>query len=448
MRNGHILTLDPDRTVYRPGAVAISGTRIRAVGPQADILGAFEADRVIDAQDAVVHPGFIDSHFHISQHTSRGIDALLARNPGTTVNFASWKAALNDKDEYASTALAALDLLRHGYTAFVEGGTALNPEAVGRAAQAVGIRGWLTDPYVWDRSDVMESVPRLLSPALAAKAPFDLDRCFREMGSQLHWNRDADSLLHGYVFLYGLGTASDELQRAAKALADRNNVVVGQHHGYVREMTVLEEARPGVPSLVHLANLGVLGRNCAFVHVNVLRDAEVAPLAASGAAVVWCPANYLFFAARDGNGPIPELHRRGVTIALAVDATKNCTVGDTTTLALHAAAQCGLVLSGKTLLEMLTINAAKTMNADEIGSLERGKRADLVIRTNAAPDAQPGLDPIFQTAVLGRSTSVQTVVVNGRIVFEGGQSTQVEEDHIYRQVRSSMDDLTARLGLR
>ncbi len=447
--NGNVLTLDDQRSVYHPGAVAISGTRIVAVGREVDVLASFRSETIIDALGAPVHPGFIEGHNHIGQHSSRGIDALLARNPRSTVNYAAWKAEMRDEDEYASTSLGSLDLLLHGYTGFVEAGTALNPDAVAAAAEEMGIRGWISDPYLWDCRDIMDSAPSLINPALVARAPFDLDRCIRELGLQLKRNRNENALVRGYVALYGLGTASDELQRAAKEVADQNGVTSAQHAGYVIGMTEWAEARLGRPYLVHLADLGVLDPRSLLVHLNVVRDAEIGPLTESGASVVWCPANYLFFAARDGvRGRMPDFHRLGVRLCLGVDTAKYCSVGDTGCLALHAAAQCGTVLSAESILDMLTINAARAIGAEQdVGSIEAGKRADLVVRKDNAPDAQPILDAVFQIAVLGRTGSVDTVIVNGAIVVRHGQSIIVSEEEVYRKVQISIDGMTARLGL-
>ena len=447
--NGNVLTLDGRGSVYRPGAVAIRGTRIAAVGRDTDVLASFRSDTIVDARGAPVHPGFIEGHDHIAQHSSRGIDALLARHPRSTVNYAVWKAEMRDEDEYASTLLGGLDLLLHGYTGFVEAGTALNPDAVAAAAEELGIRGWISDPYLWDCRDIMDSAPSLISPALVARAPFDFDRCVRELGSQLKRNQDRNALVRGHVALYGLGTASDGLQRAAKEVANRNDVPFAQHAGYVIGMTEWAEARLGRPYLVHLADLGVLDSRSLLVHLNVVRDAEIGPLTESGASVVWCPANYLFFAARDGvRGRMPELHRLGVRLCLGVDTAKYCSVGDTGCLALHAAAQCGTVLSAESILQMLTIDAARAMGAArEVGSLEVGKRADLVVRKDGAPDAQPSLDPTFQIAVLGRAGSVDTVIVNGAIVVRHGRLIAVSEEEVYGQVQASIAGITTRLGL-
>ena len=449
VRNARVFTLDAVGRVFAPGAVAILGTRIAAVGPEPAVVGAYGAARVLDAAGGAVRPGFIDAHFHVTQHSSRGFGALLAANPGATVNFADWKAALGDEDEFASTQLAALDLLRNGYTAVADPGTAFTPDAVVAALDAVGVRGWVADPYLWDRREVMAQVPRLISPGLEARVPFDLDRALRTLGGQLRRNADPEARVRGHVVLYGLGTASDELQRAAKACADRHRVACIQHAGYVPAMTAAEDAQWGEPSVCHLAGLGVLDRTTTLVHLNVLRDAEVEPLVAAGPSVVWCPGNTLLHAAGEGARPrMVALARRGINVALGVDSTGHMAVGEAAAFAVHAAALAGETIDADRLLAMLTVNAARALGAaEDLGSLEPGKRADLVIRRADAPDALPALAPAFQLAVLARAPSVHTVIVDGRVVLRDGRATRVDERAVAADQATSTARMLRRLGL-
>ena len=311
------------------------------------------------------------------------------------------------------------------------------------------MRGWLADPYLWDRREIMECLPRLVSPSLAARTPFDLDHALRLLGSQLYRNHH-DGLVRGYVALYGLGTASDALQRAAKECAATSGVACAQHLGFVLNVSEAEEARLGRPCVVHLAELGVLDQDTTLVHMNVVRDAEIAPLVETRTSVVWCPANYLLYAAADGvRSRMGDLHRLGVNVALGIDSTGHSAIGETACFALHAAAQSGQPVSAESLLEMLTINAARAIGFGEHGgSLQPGMRADLVIRRDDAPDAQPGLHLVFQLAALSRASTVDTVIVDGQIVFRRGQFTRVDEGTVCAAARASVERMMGRLGLR
>ena len=258
------------------------GHTIVAVGPEAAVLPRWRAARVLDAGGGIVHPGFIDAHLHINAHTCRGFfQGDSSQGGGAGPNYADWKAALRPEDEEAAAALGCLELLRHGYTAFVEPGSAFEPDAVAAAAQATGVRCSLADPYLWDDPSLMDVIPGLKSPSLFARVAPTRERSLRLLGGQLHRNRDPDGIVHGHVALYGEGTASDELLRAAKALADREGVVLNSHLGYDLDMAAAMEARWGRPRFAHLEALGVLGPNATFVHMNVIRDGDVAPILGS-----------------------------------------------------------------------------------------------------------------------------------------------------------------------
>ena len=110
---------------------------------------------------------------------------------------------------------------------------------------------------------------------LFARVPPERDRCLKLLGSQLFRNKDKDGITHGHVALYGEGSASDELYVAAKATADRAGVILNNHIGFDLDLAAAMERNWGKPRFVHLAELGVLGANTTWVHMNLIRDDEV-----------------------------------------------------------------------------------------------------------------------------------------------------------------------------
>lgn len=450
LKGAQVLTLDARRTIYTTGAVAVRGHTIAAVGPEAEVLPRWQAPRVLDAGGGIVHPGFIDAHLHINAQTCRGyFQGDSSRGGGTGPNYADWKAALRPEDEHAAAALGCLELLRHGYTAFVEPGSAFEPDAIAAAAEATGVRCSLADPYLWDDPSLMDVIAGLKSPSLFARVPPTRERSLRLLGGQLHRNRHPDGIVHGHVALYGEGTASDELLQAAKALADREGVVLNSHLGYDLDMAAAMEARWGRPRFAHLADLGVLGPNATFVHMNVIRDGDVEPILASGLTAVWCPLAYL----QKGiplrlPTRIPEMRRRGASVALGTDSARQSTVGDAPFLAVHLTAEAGQPITSEDAIEMATLGAARAAGLDRIlGSLEPGKRADLVLRQRDAVELGPGVDPAHQLVTLGHGPTADTVLVNGRVVLEGGRSTRVSESAVIAEARQSATRMAERLGL-
>jgi cytosine/adenosine deaminase-related metal-dependent hydrolase len=448
VRNGYLISMDAERRVFAPGAIAITGSRIKAVGPERELVQNYRGRRTFDAGGAVVHPGFIDAHNHMVHGTCRGIFADTAQSGRLKVSFADWKADVTPEDEYAAAALAGLEMLRNGFTMLIEPGSAFAPDAVAEAATVVGVRTLLAGCYLWDQIEIMRHLGGLESKTLYDRAPPRLDRCLDELGNQLHRNRAPDALARGYVAVYGLGTASDALLAAAKELADEAGVAFHQHVGYHPSARAADRARLGRSRIVHLEDLGVLGPTTTLVHMAVMAADEVAPIKQSGTSIIWCPLAFQKMGVADqARCRHPELYRQGINVALGTDGALECTIGDAAVSAFHLAASTRTPVTPAMLLEMQTVNAARTAAlADELGSLEPGKRADLVIRT-AAAETGPAVNPVHQLALTSRAGTVGTVIVNGDVVFHAGHSTRMDEAEVRAEAKRSVERRMARLGL-
>lgn len=449
IENGFVITLDAERRCFAPGALAIADRRIAAVGPEPEVLAAYHAERRIDARGAVVHPGFIDPHVHIVHGTCRGIFANTAASASAPVSFADWKADVTPEDENVATRLAALEMLGNGFTCFVEPGTVFDGDAVASAAEAAGVRGMLAGPYLWDQVEIMKYLGGLESRSLYDRAPPNHERCIAELGRELHRNRNDDALVRGYVSVYGLGTASDALLEAGKALADEHGVVFQQHENMLPAPSAADRERLGKGRIAHLAELGALGANATLIHMNLVDDEEARLLQETGTSIVWCSVGYLRLGLMGKVAcRMPELHRRGITVAVGVDGALEAAIGAAGPVAFLVAAGAGDPLAPEAVLEMQTINAARSVGLDErIGSLEAGKRADVVIRAGDAPDLQPGVNPVHQLALTGHSGNVDTVFVDGELVYRDGHSTRLDEEALFAEARASVEARMARLGL-
>ena len=448
--NGCLLTMDADRTIVPRGAVAIKGHTIAAVGIDAYILRDWRATEVIDAKGAIVHPGCVDAHLHANAQTCRGFfrgDASKGAKVGPS--YADWKATLTPDDESAATGLAAVEMLRHGITCFVEPGSAFDPDAVAEATQKVGIRCTLAEPYLWDTTEVMEAIPGLASKALFARVPPEHDRCLKLLGSQLFRNKDSNGITHGHVALYGEGTASDALYVAAKATADRASVILNNHIGFDLDLAAAMERNWGKPRFVHLGELGVLGANTTFVHMNLIRDDEIDPIVKSGLSIVWCPLAYVSRGTpMREKTRIPEMKKRGVNVALGTDSARQSSSGDAGFLALQLAGGAGHSTVSEDVFEMMTLGGAQAAGlAHLIGGLEVGKRADIVIRSADAAELMPGIDPVHQLVTVGHGPSADTVLVNGRVVLRRGRTTLVDDAELFASARASVAEIVDRLGL-
>lgn len=446
--NGVVITVDGQRRVFERGAIAVTGRRIVAVGTADEIARAWRGRRTLDARGGTVHPGFIDAHNHIVHTTCRGILDLPQLHP-PKVPFADWKADVTSEDEHAGTQLSCLEMLRHGFTMFIEPGTAFDNDAVAEAAESIGVRGLLAGCYIWDQIEIMRHLGPLDSRNLYDRAPAKLDRCLDQLGSELRRNKDPDALVRGYVSCYGLGTASDALLRAAQTLADESGVIFQQHEGYVPVHSRADRERLGKPRIRHLQDIGVLTKNSCLIHMNVMDEDDMRLIVQAGTKVIWCPAAYLQLGISD-EAPcrLPELREKGGSVALGIDGALNCLIGDAGHCAYLIAASIRKPITPAAVIEMQTIEAARAGGLEkEIGSIEVGKRADIVIRDSRSPETFPAVNPVHQLALTSRGGTVDSVLVDGRIVYRGGRSTLVDEEAVLANTKASVLRRMARLGL-
>lgn len=448
VENGYLATMDPARSEIASGAIAVKDGQIADIGSTSDVLGRWHAARKIDAQGALVHPGFVEAHYHTGLHLTRGVlsDAPhSAKSDGESDGpniFISWINSLRDEDEYAGALTSAAEMLRNGYTAFVEAATAFEPDAVAEAAEAIGIRCSVSDPFLWDTDgDPMA--------AFIERAPCERARAERLLGEQVKRRSNSDGLVRAHVALYGLGSATEELMIEAKRLADDTGAVYHQHQNFMDADRTVDRDRFGAPPLVHLNEKGILGPNVAFTHMNVLDEAEAESVRESGLVVVWHPGNYMYYAiGTPEDNRMPALLKAGVPMGFGTDAAKAWVIGELGFIAYLISRYGGHYLSVREILEVLTLGGAKAFGAaDRIGSLETGKKADLVIRSNELPDAQPNVDPVYQMMLLSKTKSVDTVIVDGEIVLRGGRLTRLDEATVYAEGAASVKRMMARTGI-
>ncbi|NRP75623.1 Atrazine chlorohydrolase [Ensifer psoraleae] len=446
IHGGIVLAADVQNTVLHDGAVAIRDGRICAVGPTTNVRSTFTAEETFDAQGGVVHPGFIDAHIHVSQYTSRSVESLMA---GTAITMGHWKAELTPEDEHASATMAAVDYLRAGYTGFVDPGTIFEPDAVAVVAHEVGIRIWLTDPYVADYTQpIFAHEPDLVSAGFLGRWPGSTDAAIKRLGSQLYRNGDADALVKAFIGIYGGRTSTETLWNAALAIAREHNVQFQEHRGYNPTEYLDEEASAGRSMIARLQDAGALGPGSTFVHMNVIHREDVARLGGTGTSIVWCPFQQMRAMGIGRAEPrMVEIARAGAVVTIATDIPRSFNFDALGSVAVCNAAGLGIPVTADELFRMRTIAAAESVGAgDEVGSLESGKRADVVVREPASSEAL-GLDPYAETAVVGMTRPPALTIVNGEIVLRHGQLLRADAIAAALAARASVKGLLVRVGL-
>ena len=448
IRNACVISMNSSRTIFSPGAVAVSKSRIVDVGTDIKITQGIDAKEIIDAKGGIVHPGFIDAHNHIVHTSCRGVFNNVHNIKNAQINFADWKAGVTEEDESDATIMACLEMLRGGFTMFIEPGSLFSTKAAAKAVQSVGIRAMFAGLYLWDRSEPFDAFPSLKSNSLMSRAPIDSKRSLNSINAELHRNSDPNALIRGYVFVYGEGTASPKLLQEAKNCANKHNVPMHLHAGYVPKGSNIYKATTGKTQLEHLNELKVLDNDTVVVHANVLSEQEEEILRYSKTQVIWCPS--AFFSLGMGvnfSFQMMERHRDGILISLGADGTFDIPPSENMRSA-HLQSQIYAdPVDPHILLEMQTINAAKAAGMDQdIGSIEIGKRADIVVRDYRVAESFADNNPIHVLALNLGQGSVHTVLVDGHKVFENGFSTIIDEHEAHRRLSLSIRQRAIRLS--
>ena len=457
LRHGQIVTMDEQRRILVDGAIAVRDQRIVGAGPDREIDGAFTAASSRDLKGALVHPGLIDAHVHagMQELTSGFAPKDLAE---FSVVDNSLFASKSPEREYLGALMACMEMAANGTTFFSDTGGSFWLEEGVRAIEEVGIRGnpgnFLLDvaaevpdpdPDEWGGSITVEESESLRTPT---------EECIIRLSDQLDRYPFGQGARVGCaVALYGCCRCSDRLLLEAKGLADRYEVPMIMHQSWGPEEVTISLVEFGRRPIEHLADIGILGPNLTLVHMNHLSEEELALVVESGVGVVHCPAA----SARRGMGAIrhgrfPEMLAAGVPVALGSDGIS----GRRDLLRQAYLAAVGFremrgdfpVLTGENVLEMATLHGARVLGMeDEVGSIEVGKRADIVIHTLDRPEAHPRFkDPVDSLVFFQGSSTVDTVYVDGEAVLDGGRFTRFDAAEAYDMIDAAASRIEAGLG--
>ena len=439
-----VLTMDPERRIIRDGSILIEDRRIAAVGTAAE-LATRRADRVIDAREMVVAPGLVNSHMHVSYaHAVRGIfpDSL---DPGVYLGHVfALQAAMTEEDEYHTSLLAITELLRYGTTCFLDPGSTKFLDACLGAYEQAGCR-IVVGAQVVDQPNPINLPVMATGEALAL-----VEDTIRRFDHRL------DGRVRAWAMPFSGDYASPELLVGAKRLADRYGTGLTLHQANGPASVRASLARSGKRPIEHLADLGVLGPNVLLAHVIDLDDRELDAMARTGTkAVMAPPAALKMGTGMTRLGKLPEMLARGIPVSLATDAGNNSNLLDTHRAMYLAAVlykdarQTTRVIPAETALELATINGAVCLGLErEIGSIEPGKQADLVLYDTRRPEWRSLLNPVNALVYAADGRSVHTVLVDGRIVVEAGRPTFVDEGALIDRVQAIGERLLARTGIR
>ena len=417
---GTVVTMDADFTVHDPGFVAVREDRIVAVGPLADV-SRFSAVRSLEVADTVVLPGLINGHQHAPMTLFRGLGGDLklmdwltqyifpAESKNVDPNFVFWGALL-----------AATEMLESGTTTFAD--MYYFEEEVARATSKAGMRGILGQTII--------GFPAPDSPApeatLKATEQFIVD-----------WKDDP--LVTPAVAPHSPYTCSREVLSASRELAEKYDVPLMIHLAETRDEVRQVEESTGLRPITYLNEIGFLVDRLIAAHVVWASEEEIRMLQEHGVGVIHNPESNMNLAS--GTAPIPLLLEAGVDVGLGTDGAASNNELDllqeaSTMAKLHKHSSGDpTVISARDVLVAATIGSARALDLEaELGSLEAGKKADLVVLGLGEASAVPIHDPYAMVVYSLQGSAVETVIVNGRVVVEEGRITTIDRRELWRQV--------------
>lgn len=441
----HVVTMNATRDVIRHGAVAIRGNEIVDVGKQTDLEALYTATNTVGGDRFVVTPGMVNTHIHITgEPLTRG---YVPDDTPFEENVFMWLCPLYSvhtaEEERLSAQLAAVEMLKSGTTTFLEAGTIRFLDEVIDGLVEVGIRGRVGN-WVWDlppEPDVYKQ---------------NTDAAINMLQKQLVDHASvANDRLGTWSILVGHTTASDPLWKAARELATEHGTGMSFHmspamldpEGFIAEF--------GQRPMIHLAELGILGPDVAMTHCVQVDDQELAVMAELGVNVAHCPTTALKVSYGVTQvGKFPEMVQMGVNVSIGTDGNNASNYSDLMRATYLVAGlfkdarQDPQMFPAEMAYEMATLGGAKTMQMeDTIGSLEVGKRADVVMHDTDRPEWRPLLNVANQLVWSADGRGVHTVFVDGAMVVENGQMTTIDEGTFYDRCQRAGEAITARSGL-
>jgi 5-methylthioadenosine/S-adenosylhomocysteine deaminase len=431
IKGGTILTMDAKNTVIERGHVGIRGDTISAVGTGDPALPA--AERVIDAKGGLILPGLINGHTHAPMSLFRGLADDLPLMEWLNNYIFPVESRMDADFIHVGTLLACAEMILSGTTTFCD--MYLFEEEVARAAKKAGMRSLVGEVLYDFDSPNYGSVENGLNYTESL-----IDR----------WKDDP--LVSIAVEPHSLFTCSPDLLSAANELALRHHVPLIIHLAETLSEVDEVKKRYGNGPVEHLRSLGILGPHLIADHCVHLREDAIRILAHNDVKVIHNPESNMKLAS--GIAPIPEILAEGITVGLGTDGCASNNNLDLFTemdmaAKLHKINRMDTtVMDARTVLRMATIEGARALGMEDMtGSLEQGKKADIIIVDLNKPHLTPIYNPYSHLVYAARGNDVSHAVINGRLVMEDRRLLTLDLQEVLDRARQKADDVRKWLSI-
>ena len=432
---GLVVTMNGPRAIYPDGSVVVQGDSIRAVGPRAEVEARYQSKNTIDAHGRLVLPGFINGHTHVPMTLFRGL------HDDVTLNDWLYKyifpAEAKNVDEGFvrwGTRLAAAEQIRAGVTTFAD--MYYFEDAIAEETKAAGMRGVLGETFIDFPAPDNKSEAQMLAYT---------ERFLKR------WQGDA--LIHAAPAPHSIYTCSRKTLQDAAALARRYQAPILIHVAEMKKEWDDSEKQNGMSPVAYLNSIGVLGPDVVAAHCIFVDAADQKLLAEKKVGCIHNPSSNMMIAS--GVSPVPDVRAAGVAVGLGTDgpagSNNDLDLMEEIDLAAKLAKitkMSPLALNAKDVVEMATIDGARAIHMEnEIGSLETGKKADMILISLEEPNAVPMYDVYSQIAYSLKGSDVETVVIGGRVVMRDHKLLTVDESRVLDKAREYGKSVKISLGL-
>ncbi|MBA2704488.1 MAG: amidohydrolase [Blastocatellia bacterium] len=430
---GTLVSMDQDRRVIQDAGVAVAGGRIVAVGTRKEISAQYTAAQTVEADGKLIVPGLINGHTHIPMTLFRGLaDDLDLQDWLTKYMFPAEAKNLSEEFVRAGTRLGLAEMIRGGTTTYCD--MYYFEDAIADETAKAGVRGVLGEtiidfPVADNKTNaegmayVAKFVQRwkgheLIVPAIAPHAPY---------------------------------TVSEEHLKAVRAFSDRTGAPIVTHISETKREIDDSIKAKGASPIDYLARIGFLSNKVIAAHVVWPSEEELDLLKKIGVGIVHNPQSNMKLAS--GVAPVPQMLKRGLLVGLGTDgAASNNDLNmweemDTAAKLHKVFSGDPKVMSAQEAFELATIRGAQALHLEnEIGSIEKGKRADLVIVERDSLNQIPLYNVYSDLVYATKANDVETVIINGRIVMRDRRLLTLNEQEIKASARRFRDQVARSLG--
>lgn len=450
IRDGIVLTMNQSLEVIQKGSVLIQGETIKAVGASDKLAQISGVTKTIDAGGKLVLPGLINAHVHLLHCLVRGLCAdkdlieYMERCAGP--NYST----IDEHEAYSGAMLGCIEAIKSGTTCVLDNSCPAADRWLPvthqllTAFQESGLRAVAAPAYVDQPGPFLPpTFQDLLRPTHRVIA--DYEALYRD------WHDQAESRIRIWVSPNNLLYCTTESITALAHLAETHDAGIHTHTSESRQQDKMFKERFGASYVSTFASLGILRDKFHVVHGVWLDDDDIRYIKGANAKIVHNPESNMILSS--GIAPVTKFLQNGITVALGCDAVI-CNNNLDMIECMRFAALLQKVstlqptsISAWDVLKMATIDGARALGmADQLGSIEAGKKADIIIVDCNTPNMVPLHDPVANLVYSANAGNVSTVIVNGRILMENRTLTLLDEEKCLASARENASTLLKRMA--